>query len=310
MELALTRLSQGACDATLGAGPLVLRSGGVQTLRPDEHAFRQLVAQLGGAVAPLELAPVTTSGPVGLDVAFQSSLTAIDPHADYWQRATRGGGPATCDGRNSGVRPLLSTGRLQFEKGLPFGFSLGGVLGAVYGTGTYLVGADVKLAVLEDVDPRLPDLALRSELISLVGASPLIMRVVSFDAIFSKRFVARHALELSPYLGLGALLIRAESGGVDLTPNIDALACRQGLDPVCNRGGLGASDDDLGHDVRFGRVSLLRYRTFAGLAVRHRWVALTTAFATDLVQPRIGDRGHGETVARQWTFSLAPSVSF
>lgn len=311
LELALPRLSQGDCARTDASGPLVLQADSVPTLRPDEQAFAALVAQIGHGVAPVVLAPVTTSGPVGFDVGVETTVTSLDPSSDALQRGTRGYGVATCEGRNDDVRSALVTNRLHFTKGLPYGLSVGGAVGRVDAAGSYLVGVDLKLALLEEIfRGRWPDVALRASLNKLVGAASLDLFVAALDAIVSKRFVVAHRLELSPWLGAGLLWTRAQSGRVDLTPNIDALACRAGVDAVCNAGGLGASDDDLRHDVRFGHLSQLRGRAFVGLWLRWRQVALSSAFSIDPVAPRIGARGDQATIARQWTVSVAPTLTF
>jgi hypothetical protein len=311
LELALSRLSEGDCALTDAAGPLVLQTEGVPTLRADQRAYGELVAQLGQGVAPVVLAPVTTSGPVGFDIAVETTVTSLDTSSDALARGTRGHGVATCQGRNDDVRATLVTNRLHFTKGLPYGLSVGGAVGRVDAASSYLVGVDVKLALLEEIfRARVPDLALRASLNKLVGARSLELFVAEVDAIVSKRWVVLHRLELSPWLGAGLLWTRAQSGRVDLTPNIDALACRAGLDAVCNAGGLGASDDDLRHDVRFGHVSLLQARTFVGLWLRWRQLALSSSFAVDPVPPRVGERGDKTTVARQWTVSMAPTLTF
>lgn len=311
LELALSRLSEGSCALTDGSGPLVLQADGVPTLRPDDRAFGELVAQIGHGVAPMVLAPVTTSGPVGFDVGVETTVTSLDAGSDALARGTRGYGAATCDGRNDDVRSTVVTNRLHFTKGLPYGLSVGGVAGRVDAAGSYLVGVDLKLALLEEIfRGHLPDVALRASVNKLVGARSLELFVAALDVLVSKRFVVAHRFELSPWLGAGLLWTRAQSDRVDLTPNIDALACRAGLDAVCNLGGLGASDADLRHDVRFGHVSQLRGRAFVGLWLRWRQIALSSAFAIDPVAPRVGARGDKTTIARQWTVSVAPTLTF
>jgi len=311
LELSLSRLSQGDCSLTDAEGPLVLETDGVPTLRPDQLAFSQLVAAIGQGIAPTVLAPVTTSGPVGFDVGLETTITSLDQRADYLARGTRGSGAETCAGRNDDVRATLLTNRLHFEKGLPYGLSVGALVGRVQAAGSYLVGVDLKLALLEEVwHARLPDLALRASLNHLVGERSLSLFVAAFDAIVSKRFVVAHRLELSPWLGAGLLWTHAETDRIDLTPNIDALACQAGVDPVCTAGGLGASEQDLAHDVRFARVSLLRARAFVGLWLRFGQLALSSAFAIDPVPPRVGEHDQGTTIARQWTVSVAPTLTF
>lgn len=311
LELSLSRLSQGECASTEGEWPLVLRSQGAQTLQPDALAFRQLVSQVGLGVAPMVMAPVTTSGPVGFDVGLETTASALDRRADYLARGTRGRGAQTCSGRNDALPPALVTNRLHFEKGLPYGLSVGALVGRVQAAQSFLFGVDAKVALLEDVwRSRVPDLALRVALQQLVGARALSLYVASFDALVSERFVVQQALEVSPWVGAGLLWTRARTSTVDLTPNIDALSCRDGGDTVCNAKGLGASADDLGHDVRFARVSQLRLRSYVGLWLRYRQVALSSSLSLDPLPPRVGDHARGRTISRQWTVNVAPTVTF
>jgi hypothetical protein len=311
LELSLSRLSQGDCALTDAEGPLVLETDGVPTLHPDQLALGQLTAAIGQGIAPTVLAPVTTSGPVGFDVGLETTVTSLDTRADYLARGTRGAGAETCAGRNDAVRSTLVTNRLHFVKGLPYGLSVGALVGRVQAAGSYVVGGDLKLALLEEVwHARLPDVALRAALNQLVGEHSLALFVAAFDAIVSKRFIVGHRVELSPWLGAGLSWTRARTGRIDLTPNIDALACHAGVDPVCTAGGLGASDQDLAHDVQFARVSLLRARAFVGLWLRFRQLALSSSFAMDPVPARVAAGGQGTTVARQWTVSVAPTLTF
>jgi hypothetical protein len=309
LDLDLSRLSRGDCGATLGE-PLVLQSEGVPTLLPDQAAFRALVAQISEAAAPTAIAPVTTSGPAGFDVALETTLSTIDPNSSALQRGLRGGGRQTCDGRNGDLPSQLVGNRLRFEKGLPLGLSLGALAGLVHRSGLYVVGVDAQLALLEEVwHARLPDLALRTAITRVVAAHGLALYAATFEGVLSRRFVLWQWLELSPFAGAGLRWTRARAR-TDLTPNIDALACSTGADPVCNAGGLGASTDDFAHDVRFAHVSQLRYRAFAGVRLRVRSFAFAGALAFDPLEPRAGDRGHGDRLPRQWTLSLAPSVTF
>ncbi|HEX5658939.1 MAG TPA: hypothetical protein VFX59_17215 [Polyangiales bacterium] len=303
-DLHLSRLSTGDCASTLGTD-LILQQTGTPTLRPDQAAFRELVAQLAEAASPTQIAPVTTSGPAGFDVALETTFSTLTK-SDAMRRAL-GDGAATCDVRGSAPSSLLGN-RLRFSKGLPLGFSLGAQAGLIHDTDLYVVGVDAQLALLEEVW-RLPDLALRAAVTRLVGAQDLTLYAISFDALLSHRFVLFQRAELSPFAGAGARWTHA-SARTDLTPNIDAVDCAAGRDAICNAGGLGASRDDFAHDVRFERVSQLRYRAFAGVRLRVARFALAGAVAFDPVAPRLDDRGRGDTLARQWTLSVAPSVTF
>ena len=306
MQLALSRLSVGDCAGTLAAPPRLTGPSG-PALATDEAAFGRLMSELSSSVAPSELGPVTGAGPRGLELALDTQVGDLDEGADAWRRGTRGDGSATCDGRNQDVRSLLVSNRLRFEKGLPLGLGLGGSIGRVHASGTYLVGLALKLALLEDAwHGRLPDLALRGTLTSLVGEPSLTLFVSTFDLLLSRRFVLAPSLVLSPFAGGGVLWTRAHTRAVDLTPNLDASGCAAGTFAGCGPLPTGA---DRAHDVSFGRVSLLRGRAFAGLSLRHRWLALAASATIDLARPRLGV-GTSPSHARQWTVALAPVLLF
>jgi hypothetical protein len=331
MDLQLSRLSvstdrslsyESACGDTLEA-PLTLRFGDPgeqqQRLSVDQQSFRSLVTQLAPAVTPTVLAPVTTTGPAGFDVAIETTLTGITESADYWRRGTRGHGSAaraTCDGENRFVSPLLATNRIHFSKGLPLGVTLGGTVGKLHQTSVWLVGMDLKLAILEGLRGiPAPDLAARAAVSTALGDSTYSLTVVSLDGILSKNIVTGRVMTISPYGGVGWVWTFAASELVDLTPNIDALSCAAGSDATCNAdapgasGSLGASPDDIGHDVPFRDVRFGRYRGFVGLAMRYKLFALAAEFMVDLVPPKDADSRAGDT-RRQWSFNAAPSLSF
>jgi hypothetical protein len=310
MDLALSRLSRGQCARTLaGANDFALRSGSTQTLRPDHIAFERVLSQLSAALAPAVLAPVTTRGPLGFDVALETSVVGIDSRAEYWRRGSEGSsGVARCDGRNDDVASALALNRLRFTKGLPLGLSIGASLGKLYVTRLWTLGAELKLAVVEGLtQPWAPAVGVRLASSSVVGDAALALHMLSADVIVSKEWLAAGALKVAPYTGLGLVYGRARSGLVDLTPHIDALACAAGEDAVCNAEGLGASRGDFGHDVAFSPVSLLRQRGFLGVWLRYGLFALSAELMLDLMQPRAD--GVRRT-PRQWSTHIAPSLSF
>jgi hypothetical protein len=309
MDLALGRLSAGDCERTLtGAENFALRDAQGQVLRPDAAAFARLASQLSAAVAPALLSPVTTRGPLGFDVALETSVTGLDAGAAYWQRGSVGSsGVATCDGRNDDVARALALNRVRFSKGLPLGLSFGASIGKLHVTSLWTLGAELKLALIEGLTQVwAPALGLRVASSSVIGDAALSLHMLATDLIVSKEWLAGSTLKVAPYLGLGVVYGRARAGVVDLTPNVDALACAAGEDPVCNAAGLGASRDDFGHDRSFAPVSLVRQRGVLGAWLRYGLFALSTELTLDLMQPR----ADGDKTPRQWSVHVAPAVSF
>jgi hypothetical protein len=309
MDLALARLSSGACERTLtGAPDFALRDEAGQVLKPDGAAFARVVSQLSAAVAPALLAPVTTRGPLGFDVALETSVTDLDAGAEYWRRGSAGSsGVLTCDGRNEDVASALALNRVRFTKGLPLGLSFGASLGKLHVTSLWTLGAELKLALIEGLTQAwAPALGLRVASSSVIGDAALSLHMLAADLIVSKEWLAGSALKIAPYFALGIVYGRGRAGVVDLTPNVDALACAAGEDPVCNAAGLGASRDDFGHDRSFAPMNLVRQRAVFGAWLRYGLFALATELALDLMQPHAGEL----KTPRQWGFNLAPSISF
>jgi len=312
MDLALSRLSTGDCARTLeGADDFALGGADGPQLAPDNRAYSRLVSQLSAVVAPGLLSPVTTRGPAGFDVAFDTNVTSLDNHAGYWSRGTRGNAVSTCDGRNDDVRSALSVSRLRFTKGLPLGLSVGANIGKLQRTSLWMVGAELKLALIEGLTQAwAPALGLRLATSRLVGDGTLGLTTVSADVVVSKEWVALRALKVVPYLAVGSLWTRSRTGLVDLTPNVDSLACADGSDPLCNASDIGTSRSDLGNDRRFAKLGLTRYRAFVGVWLRYGVFALAVESVFDLVSPQLADSDLHGAGKRQWGINLAPSLSF
>jgi hypothetical protein len=290
----------------------------LQRLAPNNRRFRQVITQLAPAIAPSILAPVTTTGPAGFDVAVETNITGIAKDSEYWRMGSRGHGDlsrATCDGENRFVAPSLTSNRVHFSKGLPFGLTLGGTVGKLYETSLWLVGMDVKLALVEGMRTwPVPDLAVRAAVQTAVGDAQYSLTVTSGDVILSKNLVTGRVMTISPYLGAGILWTFASSELVDLTPNVSSVGCAAGTDPTCNElptgDALGASQDDVGHDVPFEDVSFIRYRAVVGLAMRYKLFALAAEAVFDIVPPEDAHKDAGKSTPRQWTINAAPSLSF
>jgi len=325
MDLALSRLSRGtspaACSQTLaGSDNFVLATGNgtssVPTLRPDNQAWSRLMTQLAPVVMPAVLAPVTTSGPRGFDVAFQTSVTGIDAKQDYWKQGTKGHGSFakdTCDGTNRFVSPVFVSNRISVDKGLPLGLTIGAEIGRIWNTSLWTAGGHVKWALFEGYRTwPAPDFAVRAAANTVVGDSQFSMTVMNADAVLSKNIVAGNVMQVAPYVGSGLAVIFARSEVIDLTPNVDATACLAGADAVCNAQKLKPQDrgGDIGHDQAFKQLTMTRTRGFLGLQLRYRLFALATEFAFDWVPPRKVDKDAGGGLPRQWTLNIAPSLSF
>ena len=208
------------------------------------------------------------------------------------------------------MNPVFTSNRLHFTKGLPLGFTIGATVGRVYNTSLWVVGGEIKLALIEGLRSwAMPDVAVRGAVNTTVGNVPYTLTAVATDLIISKNIVTARVMRLSPYLGAGMVFSFATSELVDLTPNVDAVACAAG-GSVCSDRGLGATADDIGHDRPFKNLSLRRYRGFAGLAMRYQLFSLAAEIIFDLLEPHEADKANGRSTPRQWTFNVAPGMTF
>ena len=286
MDLALSRLSSGDCERTLsGDANFALSDDDGPLLTPDNHSYARLLSQLSAAVAPGLLAPVTTRGPSGFDVAFDTNVTSLDNNASYWRRGTRGSSrDATCAGRNDDVRSALTVSRLRFTKGLPLGLSIGANVGKLQRTSLWVVGAELKLAL---------DRGAHAALGACARGSPR-----DEPAGGRRHARAHHALErrrgvqgVGCASGAEGRAVRRGRQPVDAralgTGGSDAERGRAGLRrtaPIrcATTNGLGASPGDLRHDARFNELSLMRYRAFIGVWLRYGMLALAAEGVLDL----------------------------
>jgi hypothetical protein len=312
MALALSRLSEGGCAQTASDAQdfSLVRSDGSPQLQTDKKAYTALAsALLPLAFSPL-YAPLSNAGARGFAFSIDGQVIRLEPAQAALRRGTQGAGPRSCDGRNTQVAGALFANRLRVEKGLPLGLSVGAHAGRVHDAGLYVAGAHGKVGLVEGYASRwVPDVALRLASTAIGGNAALSLFAWQLDLMASKGFVAGR-LRVAPYLGASVLAVRASTLHVDLTPNIDALACARGTDAVCNAQGLGASDADQAHDRRFPTLWLGRARITAGAMLRYGMLALLLEGGADFVPPGRLNAVLADSTPRQWHVSLAPTLAY
>lgn len=304
MDLALARLSrQDAGDPRCPAG------GGTRCA--DELAYRSLVAQLGLAIVPPMLLPAATLGSRHFALDVDLGLVAIDHEAAYWARGTAGRGGT----ENARVTRQLRSLRLGARKGLPGGLELGASVATLTGTSYFVVGAELRLGLLEGFRRgplgKLPDVALRVALNALVGEADLNLFTPALDLTFSKGILLGGELVLSPLAGVQLAWTFSESEVVDLTPDVDAFA-------LCDPDPAGAatgelrcrgSGADLANDVQFPGTRSFRVRVAFGAELRWRQVAARASLSLDARDPAAdGDVPPG--TGRQWSLLTGLSLRY
>ncbi|MBI5746149.1 MAG: hypothetical protein HZA13_04010 [Nitrospirae bacterium] len=161
-----------------------------------QSEFNTVTEELGLSVAYVPLAPAENLGITGIDVGVE--FTAVDIDEDLFR------------GVMSDPPGQLVFPRLHIQKGLPFGIDLGAIYSRVPNSNISLAGGEIKWAILTGTAAT-PALALRASYTRLIGISSLDLETFGADLSISKGI-----LFLTPYAGIGQVLIKASSDLVGL----------------------------------------------------------------------------------------------
>lgn len=317
--------------AQLGSWNPVGGAGAESRCLPDNAAFKRLVNQLGFALAPTAMHPAATTGYGGFELSLEGSFTSLDSDADYWKMGTRGDIDPNSNAasiRNNSPDSLAQTYYLKARKGFPFGFELTGLVGYMANTSFMIIGADVRLALLEGFRTGamgyVPDLAVGGGVRTITGTPQLQLTVASVDTQISKPIALADASVLTPYAGYQFVRIFGDSGLIDTTPNTDPLGlcgyqgtnnpstvgAREPYDgqPVCN----GGTAQDFNNTFVFEEARLSRHRIIAGIQYRYEMLNVGAQYLTDLMTPSSanGDDEELEGVPRQYTVSVQLGLIF
>jgi hypothetical protein len=223
-----------------------------QTVIFDTQSFRTLASELGVALAP-RLGPADTLGAAGFLFDFGARFTAISEASAPWR--VLAGSPRPDNPMADHGDAMLPTVGFHARKGLGMPLpSTELTFGIVHVPASSLWAAQgaVKVALFEG-EARLPSFALGAGISHLLG-SDLGLTVVSADATVSKLLGAADLFQWIPYGGYNALLANADSGTLDMTPEVDTLA-----DPA-----------DLQFQVELPRQkNIWRHRLFAGARLHY-----------------------------------------
>lgn len=173
--------------------------GSAVTLVKDQLAFDNVVRDLGVALAPKFMGPASTLGALGFDLAYEISWTDINESEDYWTKAL-----------GEQADSMLTTSQLHVRKGLPFSLEIGGTLGHLHQSKIWTVGMDLKYALLEGFRV-LPDLAIRSNIHTVLGPSDIHMLLTGGDVILSKEFGLGGLFRLAPFVGYNLVYVYGSS---------------------------------------------------------------------------------------------------
>jgi hypothetical protein len=219
------------CDASTGACPWITKTAtttvvNINTGDPDAAArFRSLMSELGVVAAPRLQTPADTLGFAGFQVSAELGVTEISNHHKFWN-----GIEAVPAANPNAARPAaaLTTVGGFLRKGMVSpvpSIELGVGAVNILQSSMWSLQGYVRVAVQEGFhDYPLPSLALRAAFSKLVGTSEASMNVTSLDVLISKAFSMAGTARIEPYVGWDLLLVDAQSGVIDATPECDAAA--------------------------------------------------------------------------------------
>jgi hypothetical protein len=302
--------------------------------RPDNVAFRNMVSELGFAIAPNAFHPARTTGLGGFALTLEASFTKINSESlsratdgsdtNYWQKGTEGTRDVnTKSAANANLSPdsLIQIYSLKARKGLPYGLELTGSLGYVSNTTLWVGGADLRWSLLEGFRTGalgiVPDFSVGGGVRTLTGTSKFNLTTVGIDAQISKPITLADSAVITPYVGYQRLIILGDSLIVDGTPNVDALQqCgyagpdAQTGAPTCRHKLSNGADAnaDFNNNFTFEKVRTHRHRGIFGVNYRYEILFLASQFLIDLTPP--DSENPGLTSTRQWTLSFEAGVYF
>ncbi len=303
LRVAASELGETGCPANTGLG--------FRDFCADQEAWRRLMSQLGGAIAPPILIPADTTGHRKFRLEFETKVTDIDQDADYWRRGTEGDGDPV--GENRSVDRALTWSRIALRKGIPFGLQLGVSAGRIYRTGLWLWGGEVTWSLFEgfreDWYGWIPDLAVRGAIQTATGDADFGLTVPTLDIVLSKPITIASTVTVTPIVGIQFAWIVASGKAVDLTPDRNAF---EECVPEANSSGslsCNGSIDDFNNVGVFDGFRAFRSRLALGGRVRYELFTFSAVFDFDLADPS-NRTSVPDQVARQFSFSFATGLQF
>jgi hypothetical protein len=321
----------------IAANPGALVSAGLRPqdfpCRPDNASFKNMVSELGFAIAPNAFYPARTTGIGGFAVSLEASYTRISPdrtadangaRSPYWHLGTAGAQDANTKQSSiidNAPDSLIQIYAIKARKGLPLGFEIAASLGTVANTGLWVGGGDIRWSLMEGFRTGalgiLPDVSVGGGVRTLAGTPKFYLTTVGFDVKLSKPVTLADSSQIIPTFGYQRVIIFGDSNVVDSTPNVDALqACGYaGADPVsgtprCRNKLADGTDNngDFANSFTFQKVRVHRHRGIVGLNYRYEIVWLGSQFAFDITEPK--DENPFLVGSRQWTLSFEAGVFF
>ena len=184
----------------VAAAALALGLGSTPALAADlntfdqisQTQFQQISSDLGSALSYKGLVPAETTGPLGFDLGVAVTATRLE-HSEALGAAAGG----------ADISGTFAMPSLRANKGLPFGFSVGGMLAQSESTDIRVLGGEVRWALVPG-DIVMPAIALRGAFTKVTGIDQLDFDTRSIDVSISKGL-----LMLTPYAGIGRVQVNS-----------------------------------------------------------------------------------------------------
>jgi len=174
-------------------------------------AYKDVVIELGAAVAAKPMAPASTIGTSGFDVSMNHSVTFVDAAGadnipSSWERLHESGSPDQA----------IWIPRIEARKGLPGSLEVTLELGVVGLSRQAVVGGHGRWALVEGY-PRLPEVLIQAGYVGYTGNDELDLGVMDLSAGlgYSLPFgsvVGINTARFSPWLGATRLTVHAAPG--------------------------------------------------------------------------------------------------
>jgi hypothetical protein len=172
-----------------------------------QQMFRDFSQEAGALVVYRAIGPVEPLGLTGLEIGVEATSTKIHGDRDYWKKSVGDHDPPSY---------FVST-RLHLQKGLPYGFDLGLVVGRVLEPDITYAGGEVRYAILKG-GAVLPAVAVRGSYSQTLGVDQLDLKTYGLDLSISKGFGT--GVKIIPYGGIGQYWISSKpknlTGGLSL----------------------------------------------------------------------------------------------
>jgi hypothetical protein len=239
-------------------------------IKSAAHAkFRNLMSELGVALAPSFLSPAETLGYMGSAIGINYGITTIKNSEPYWT-----------EGMHGSPGFALQTIGFEFRKGMWFplpGFEIGGGLKYLTESHMYAPHVMAKFSLNEGYFKwPLPAMAIRGYGSRVMGNTEVDITIASVDVSFSKSFGLSSTINVTPYLGYNYLMIIPDSKVIDFTPGIDPLG-----DSPYSPGVTCSNSDCNNNDLFSDQGVIVRHRIFVGTRIiyYHMFITLEAIFA-------------------------------